>query len=104
MFLTIYGVEKLQCERAATESVLISLDVFPNVYSVIYYVLKHSQKSLLSCQCTHSIPTILDLAEVCELTIKYEYALTLSDILSNPTSVKPSDLSIIHRVIESGLM
>ena len=41
-------------------------------------------------------PTIEDLAEAWELRIKYAYALTLSDILSIPTSVKPSDFSIIH--------
>ena len=45
------------------------------------------------------LPTIPDLAEAWEL--KYAYALTLFDILSKPTSVKPSDFSKIHRVIES---
>ena len=34
-------------------------------------------------------PTIEDLAETWELRIKYAYALTLSDILSKPTSVRP---------------
>ena len=48
--------------------------------------------------------TIDDLAEVWELRIKYSYALTLSDILSNPTSVKPSDFSKIYLVIKSGPM
>ena len=37
------------------------------------------------------LPTIPDLAEAWEFRIKYAYALTLSDILSKPTSVKPSD-------------
>ena len=50
------------------------------------------------------LPTIPDLAEAWELKIKYAYALTLSDILSKPTSVKPSDFSMIHLVIESGPM
>ena len=48
------------------------------------------------------LPTIPDLAEAWELRIKYAYALTLSDILSKPTSVKPTEFSQIHRVIESG--
>ena len=48
------------------------------------------------------LPTILDLAEAWELGIKYAYALTLSDIVSNPMSVNPTDFSVIHRVIESG--
>ena len=46
-------------------------------------------------------PTIEDLAEAWELKIKYAKALTLSEILNKPTSVKPTDFSIIHRVIES---
>ena len=50
------------------------------------------------------LPTIGDLAEAYELRIKYAYALTLSDILYNPMSVKPTDFSIIHQVIESGPM
>ena len=37
------------------------------------------------------LPTIPDLAEAWELRIKYVYALPLSDILSKPTSVKPTD-------------
>ena len=47
-----------------------------------------------------ALPTIPDLAEAWELRIKYAYALTLSTILSKPTSVKPTDFSKIHRVIE----
>ena len=50
------------------------------------------------------LPTISDLAEARELIIKYAYAMTLSDILSKLKSVKPSDLSKIHWVIESGPM
>ena len=50
------------------------------------------------------LPTIPDLAEAWELRIKYAYALTLSDILYRPASVKPTDFSIIHQVIESGPM
>ena len=50
------------------------------------------------------LPTIEDLAEAWELKIKYAYALTFSDILYIPTSVKPSDFSVIHWVIESGPM
>ena len=45
---------------------------------------------------------ILDLAEAWELSIKYALALTLSDILYSQTSVKPTDFSMIHLVIESG--
>ena len=48
------------------------------------------------------LPNIPDLAEAWELRIKYAYALTLSYILSKPTSVKPTDFSMIHWVIESG--
>ena len=48
------------------------------------------------------LPTIPDLAEAWELKIKYAYALTLSEILNKPTSMKPTDFSIIHWVIESG--
>ena len=51
-----------------------------------------------------ALPTIPDLSEAWELRIKYTYALTLSDILSKPTSVKPSHFSKLDRVIESGPM
>ena len=43
------------------------------------------------------LPTIPDLAEAWELKIKYAYALTLSEILNKPMSVKPTDFSIIHQ-------
>ena len=48
------------------------------------------------------LPTIPDLAEAWELRIEYVYALTFSNILNNPTSVKPTEPPIIHRVTESG--
>ena len=50
------------------------------------------------------LPTIPDLTEAWKLRIKYAFTLTLSDILSKPTLVKPSDFSKIHRVIKSGPM
>ena len=48
------------------------------------------------------LSTIPELAEAWELKIKYALALRLSDIFKSPTSVKPTDFSKIHRVIESG--
>ena len=52
---------------------------------------KLSKKADCAVSALTVLPTIPDLAEAWELRIKYAYALTLSDILSKPTSVKPSD-------------
>ena len=41
--------------RCVTNSVLVMLDIFPNVYSMIYNVFKIIQKSRLCCESTHSI-------------------------------------------------
>ena len=53
------------------KSVLISFDVFPNVYSPIYYVFKIIH--ILGSECTRHISyyPIVDLAEPCELYTKY---------------------------------
>ena len=62
---------------------------------------KLSKKADCAVSALAVLPTIPDLAEAWELRIKYAYALTLSDILSKPKSVKPSDFSMIHQVIKS---
>ena len=49
-------------------------------------------------------PTIGDLAEALELKIRYTWALTLSEILNKPASVKPTDFWIpvmIYRELTS---
>ena len=84
--------------RSITKSVLILFDVFPDVYSLIHNFLEVIQKGFLGSECTRHIalailPTVGHLAEACELRIRYAYTLTLSEILSNPTSVNPSDFS-----------
>ena len=61
--VNIFSHAIINFTRCVAECVLVSFDIFLNVYSVICDVLKIIQKSLLSCQCTRSIPTILDLAE-----------------------------------------
>ena len=54
-----------------TESVLVMFDVFPNVNSAIYDILENIQKSFLTVNALVVFPTIPDLAEACELSIKY---------------------------------
>ena len=72
--------------RCVTESVLIVLDILPNVHSVVHNIFKIIQKK---ADCAVSplavLPTIPDLAEAWELRIKCAKALTVSDILSKPT-------------------
>ena len=80
------------------------LDVFLNVYPSVNDILEIIQKSFWVVNGAAVFPTILDLVKACELKIKYTYALTLSDILCNSTSVKHYDFSIIQWVIESGPM
>ena len=80
------------------------LNIFSNVHSAIHNVLKIIQKADCAVSALAVLPTVPDLAEAWELRIKYAYALTLSDNLSKPTLVKPSDFSKIHRVIEFGPM
>ena len=63
---------------------------------------KLSKKADYAVRALAVLPTIPDLAEAWELRIKYAYALTLSDIISKPASVKPTDFPMIHLVMESG--
>ena len=58
--------------RCVTKSVLMTLDILPNVHSVVHNVFKIIQKK---ADCAVSalavLPTIPDLAEAWELRIKY---------------------------------
>ena len=58
--------------------------------SILWFTtfLKLSEKADCAVSALAVLPTIPDLAEAWELRIKYVYALTLSDILNKPTSVK----------------
>ena len=69
--VNIFSHAIINLTGCVTESVLISFDIFPNVYPVIYDILEIIRKSFLGCHALTVFPTILDLAEACELKIKY---------------------------------